>query len=160
MTAQDRLHVLVHDEACPDQARVTQHHGEEPDDAFCARLVGEHDLEASEIDLGLLARCSLEADLEGGDRRRPDVTRGSLHGRVAAGVTVFTQLPPQPYGRETGEGSQPFAQIRQERIGAPLPRRSRAIGRRLQATGDISADGLSIDTELTGNGRHRQALPM
>jgi hypothetical protein len=52
---------------CPDQARVTQYHGEEPDDAFCARLIGEHDLEAREIDLGLLASCCLEADLEGCD---------------------------------------------------------------------------------------------
>src|SRR5262249_50242600 len=88
VTAQNRLHVLVHDEAAPDQARVAQHHGEEPDDALHARLVGELDLEAGEIDLGLLARRGLEPHLERCGWLGPDVTYGSLHSRVAAGVTA------------------------------------------------------------------------
>jgi hypothetical protein len=91
---------------------------------------------------------------------RPDATHGSLHGRIAAGVTPLTQLPPEPHRCEPREGCQPLAQIRQEAIGAPLRHWSRAVGRRLEATSDISADGLSIDAKLTGNGRHRQALPM
>ena len=59
-----RLQILVHDEARPDQPRVAEHHGEQPDDALDAGLVGELDLEAGEIDLGLLAGRRLEAHLE------------------------------------------------------------------------------------------------
>jgi hypothetical protein len=103
------LHILVHDEAAPDQARVAQYHGEEPNDAFCSRLIGELNLETGEIDLGLLARRSLETYLEGGDRLGPDATHGSLHGRIAAGVTPLTQLPPEPHRCEPWEGCQPLA---------------------------------------------------
>lgn len=65
VAAQDRLQVLVQDEACPDVARVAQHHREQPDDAGHTRLVGKRDLEAGEVDLSLLAGRGLEADLEG-----------------------------------------------------------------------------------------------
>src|SRR3954469_3235698 len=144
----------------PDQARVAKHQGEEPDDSLDAGLIGELDLEAGEIDLGLLAGRGLEPHFEWRDRIGPDATHGSLHGRGPAGVPPLTQLPPEPHGREAGKSCEPLAHIRQEAIGAPLPRRSRTIGRRVQPTGDISADGLAIDAELTGNGRYLQALPM
>ena len=52
--------------------RVAEHHGEQPDDARDAGLVGELDLEVGEVDLGLLAGRRLEADLEGRDRIGPD----------------------------------------------------------------------------------------
>src|SRR5437016_2778473 len=38
--------------------------------------------------------------------------------------------------------------------------RSRAVGRRLKTTVDVSAHRLAIDAELTGNGRDLQALPV
>jgi len=64
VAALDRLHVLVHDEAAPDQARVAKHQGEQPDNSLDAGLIGELDLEAGEIDLGLLAGRGLEPYFE------------------------------------------------------------------------------------------------
>jgi hypothetical protein len=42
----------VDDEARPDQPAEAEHHGEQPNDARDAGLVGELDFEAREIDLG------------------------------------------------------------------------------------------------------------
>jgi cation diffusion facilitator CzcD-associated flavoprotein CzcO len=64
MAAQQRRQVLVHHEPRPDQPAVTQHHGEQPYDPWCRRLVGEHHLELGEVDLALLALTRLEAHLE------------------------------------------------------------------------------------------------
>ena len=43
VAAQQRLQVLVQDEAGPDQAAVAEHQREQPDDARRRRLVGEDD---------------------------------------------------------------------------------------------------------------------
>jgi len=67
VAAQNRLQILVNDEPRPDQARIAEHHGEQPDDPSHPGLVGELNLEPSQIDLGLLARRSLEPYLERGD---------------------------------------------------------------------------------------------
>ena len=64
VTAQHGLQILVHDEARPDQAAVAQHEREQPDDPRLARLVSEHQLELGEVDLRLVTRRRLEADLE------------------------------------------------------------------------------------------------
>ena len=53
VAAQYGCQVLVHGKAGPDQPRVAEHHGEQPDDALGAGLVGEHDLEAGKVDLPL-----------------------------------------------------------------------------------------------------------
>src|SRR3954464_7495045 len=78
MAAQDGLQVLVQDEPGPDQARVAQHQGEQPNNAFDPWLIGERNLEAGEVDLGLLAGRGLEPNL---DRERcggPDRRDGPL----------------------------------------------------------------------------------
>jgi hypothetical protein len=59
------LHVLVQDEAGPDQPAEAEHEGEQPDDPRHHRLVGEHNLEVGKIDLGLLAGRRLEANFKG-----------------------------------------------------------------------------------------------
>src|SRR5271166_337155 len=89
VTAQDRLQVLMDDKASPDQARIAEHHGEQPDNARHSRLVHEHDLEAGEINLALLAGRSLEPYLEGRDGIRPDAAHRPLHGGVAAGIATL-----------------------------------------------------------------------
>ena len=79
-------------------------------------------------------------------------------GGVAASVATFSHFAPQPRRGEARKGEKPFAQIRQEWIGALLPVRPRTIGRRLQTARDIFADGLMLDAALTGNGSNLQAL--
>ena len=92
VAAQNRLQILVDDEPRPDQARIAEHHREQPDDARHPGLVGELNFEPGEIDLGLLAGRGLEPHLERGDRIGPDVAHGALHRGVAAGVTPLSQL--------------------------------------------------------------------
>jgi len=160
VAAQNRLQILVNDEPRPDQARIAEHHGEQPDDPRHPGLVGELNLEPGEIDLGLLARRSLEPHLERGDGVGPDVAHRALHRGVAASVATLSHFAPQPHRGEARKGDKPFAQIRQEWIGALLPMRPRTIGRRLQTARDIFANGLTVDAELTGYGSNLQALPV
>jgi hypothetical protein len=79
--------------------------------------------------------------------------RWRLHRRSRLSITMR-------YRGDARKGGKLFAQIRQEWIGALLPARPRTIGRRLQTARDIFADRLTVDAELTGNGRYLQALPM
>ena len=96
MAAQHGCQVLVDDEARPDQPRVAEHHGEQPDDARRAGLVGEHDLEAGEIDLALLAgRRSRSAPRKAGSARRPDVAQEVGDRGVAPRVAALLQLAQQ-----------------------------------------------------------------
>ena len=74
------------------------------------------------IAMGMLAGRGLEAHLEGRDGIGPDAAHGAFHGGVAAGVAPITQLAPQPHSSEPGEGCEPLAQIRQERISAYRPK--------------------------------------
>src|SRR5215207_1694679 len=111
VTAQHALQVLVNHKTSPDQTRMAKYQREQPDDTRDAGLIGERDLEAGEIDLGLLAGRRLEAHLEWFDRLWPDLAHGTLHGRIAAGVTPLAQLTPQPYGGQAGIGRQALVQI-------------------------------------------------
>src|SRR5689334_11838490 len=113
-----------------------------------------------QISLSLLAGRGLEPHLERGDGVGPDVAHSALHRGVAASVATLSHFAPQPHRGEARKGDKPFAQIRQEWIGALLPVRPRTIGRRLQTARDIFADGLTVDAQLTGNGSNLQALPM
>jgi len=61
---------------------VAQHQGEQPNNALDPWLIGELNLEAGQVDLGLLAGRGLEPNL---DRERcggPDRRDGSLDGRI------------------------------------------------------------------------------
>ena len=89
--------------ARPDQTRIAEHHGEQPDDARHPGVVGELNFELGEVDLGLLAGRSLEPHLERRDRIGPDVAHRALHRGVAAGVAPLSQLAPQPHGGESRE---------------------------------------------------------
>ena len=160
VAAQHGLQVLMQDEAGPDQAAVAEHQGEQPDDPGHARLVGERHLELGEVDLRLLAGRGLEADLEDGGRRRPQLAQRVRDGGVAALVAALLQLPQEAPAGQARIGLDPLAQVRDERVDAPGARLARAIGRRLQAAGDVFAHRLAIDAELPGDGRDRQALPM
>jgi len=55
VAAQDALHILMQNEARPDEAGMAQDHGKEPDDALDAGRVEELEVEAGEVDLRLLS---------------------------------------------------------------------------------------------------------
>ena len=64
VASQHRAEVLMDNEAAPHQPRVAQHERKQPHDAFGAWLVGELDLEAGQIHLGLQAGRRFEAHLD------------------------------------------------------------------------------------------------
>ena len=87
--------------------RVAEHHGEQPDDALDAGLVGELDLELGEVDLGLLAGRRLEAHLEAGADRVGRMSRTqSRHRRVAAGIAALLAARATAAGGQAGIGRQ------------------------------------------------------
>jgi len=94
VTAQNPLHVLVPDEAPPDQAAEAEHQREQPDDACHGRFVGEYDLELGKIDLRLRAWRRFEANLEGGQWRRAELQQLIGDRGIAAPVAALAQLPP------------------------------------------------------------------
>src|SRR3954453_15970240 len=98
MAAQNRLQVLMQDEAGPDQTRVAEHHREQPHDAGRGGLVREDDLELREVDLGLVARRGLEANLEGRRLARAPRAQVVRPRRIAADVAELLDLAPQPRG--------------------------------------------------------------
>src|SRR5215208_1602181 len=102
MAAQDRLQVLVQDEAGPDQARVAQHQGEQPNNALDPWLVSELNLEAGQVNLGLLAGRGLEPNLDREGRGGPDHRDAPLDGRIGPREAALLQLPPKPDGFSPG----------------------------------------------------------
>jgi len=93
------------------------------------------------------------------------------HRRLHAVVEDFLRRPANRFERRhvtAQDGLQvlvydeagPDQPRRQKRIGAPLLGRPRAIGRRLQAACDVSADRLAIHVKLAGDRRNGQSLPM
>ena len=80
------------DEPRPDQTRMAEHHGEQPDDARHPGVVGELNFESGEVDLGLLAGRSLEPHSKGVTGSGLIVAHHALHRGVAAGVAPLSQL--------------------------------------------------------------------
>ena len=160
VAAQDALQILVEDEPRPDQARVAEHHREQPGDAFDARLVGELDLKPGEVDLGLLAWRSLEARFKSGAAGRTNVAHAVAHDAVATRKAALLDLPEQTPDGQCGIGRQALAQIRFEAIDEARRRRALLVGRRFQPFGYVGPHGLSVDADLPGDGADRQALAM
>ncbi len=154
MTSQQGLQVLVHHKTGDDVARVAEHQGEQPNDAGELRLIGEGSDEAGKVDLRLLAGRRLEADLKGlGLVGRTGRGEEALHGRVGALVPAFADLSGEPDRTQVREGRDALAQvikIRRQLAGASAL--TRATGRRLEATGDVLADGLGIAAGAAGDG--------
>jgi hypothetical protein len=70
------------DEPRPDQTRIAEHHGEQPDDPRHHWLIGELNFEPGEIDLGLPAGWGLEPHFERGDgSERTDAAHLDLEGQ-------------------------------------------------------------------------------
>jgi len=160
VAAQHGSEVLVQNEASPDQPRVAEHQGEQPDDALGPGFVGERDLEAGEVDLALNARWRLKADLEWLDRIGAQLLDRPLDPGVAAGEALLAQLAAETDGGQPGVGRQPITQIGQERIRDPRSRCPRAVSGRLEAEGDVSAHRLAVDPQLAADGREAQPLSM
>ena len=159
VTAQQRLQVLMQDEARLDVPGMAEHQREQPDDAGRVRRIREGDEEAGEVDLRLLAGRGLEADLVGLGLGRPDRGGEPLHRGVGTGVAALAQLAGQAHGTQVGEGGDPLAQIIE--IGRELARAAgltRAVGRRLEAALDVLADRLRIAAGPAGDGGDGQAL--
>lgn len=141
----------MQDKPHPDQAAEAEHEREKPDDAGDRRFIGEDDLELGEVDLRLVARRRFEADLKGWQPGRTNVTQRVGDGSVAALLAAFAKLPQQLAAGQARIGSHPFAQIPNGWINPMLARLSWAVYRRLQATGDASANGLAVDPEFAGD---------
>jgi hypothetical protein len=160
VATQHAAEVLMQDVARPDEARMAEHQGEQPDDAAATGLVCEADLEAGEVDLGLQAGRGLEADLEGLHLVGPQLLHSALDRGVAAGEAAFAELAPQPHRRQPGIGAQTLPQVGQEVISALWSRRARTVARRIQAEGDVFAHRLAIEAELPGDGGRAEPLPV
>jgi hypothetical protein len=159
VTAQQRLQVLMQDEARLDVPGVSEHQREQPDDAGRARCIREGDDEAGEIDLRLLTARGLEADLVRLSLGRPDRGGEPLHRGVGPRVAALAQLAGQAHGAQVGEGGDPLAQIIE--VGRELARATglaRAVGRRFEAALDVLADRLRIAAGPAGDGEDGQAL--
>src|SRR5215210_3864376 len=139
---------------------MAEHQGEQPDDAGEPGLVGERDDKAVEVDLGLLARRCLEAHLKGREGNGAYLAHGAFDRRVTTGIAALAQLTPEPHGGQVRKGCKTLPQKRQECRYALLAWFTRAVGRWLQAPGDVFADGLAIQSGLPSDGRDLQALPV
>ena len=160
VAAQDRLQVLMEDEARPQPAAGPEHQREQPDDPRHIRLVGEDHLELGEVDLRLAARRCLEADLERRRRRRTHGAQEVGDRGIAAVVAEVANLAQQTPAAQLRIGRDPPPQIRLVRIEAARLRRSWPVDRRLQAAGDVPADGLRVLTRLPHNRGDGQSLSM
>ena len=115
MAAQNRLHVLVQDKPCPDQPAEAEHEREQPDDARDRRLIRELQLELGEIDLCLVARRRLEANLKGRQPGRAKLAQRVGDGRVAALVSALATVPAAVGGR-SGQGKPSPARANRQRM--------------------------------------------
>jgi transposase len=131
MTAEHGLQILMQDEARPDQAAVAEHEREQPDDPRLARLVSQHQLELGEVDLRLVARWRLEADLEWRAGRRPYLAQKVGHGGIATAIATLSDLPEQPTPRQPGIGRNALSNVGLERLEPPRPRLTRPVDWRL-----------------------------
>jgi len=157
VTTKNRLHVLVQDKARPNQPAEAEHEREQPDDARDRWLIFELQLELGKVDLRLIARWRLEADLKGRQWGRTNLAQHVSDGGIAAFVSALTKLPQKPAAGQAGIGHHTLAQIGDKRINPSLARLAWTIDRRFQATCDAFANGLAIETELTGDRRDRQS---
>jgi hypothetical protein len=157
VTAQQRLQVLMHDEACDDVPGMAEHHREQPDDPDDPGLVGKGRDEAGEVDLRLIARRCLKADLERLRLAlRPDRRHESLHGGVGPLVATFPEFAGEPDGTQIGEGRYPLAQVIE--IGRELARPADLtwpIGRRLEPAFDVFAHRLRVPAGASRDRRDR-----
>ena len=158
VASQHRAEVLMDYEAVPHQPRVAQHEREQPHDAFGAWLVGELDLEAGQIHLGLQAGRRFEAHLDRQGNGRPDGGDGALDRRVGAPEAALLAVPPQADGGQSGVGRDALAQEGQESVAGPRPCGPRLVDGRFQPAGDVFANRLAVHPELAGDGRDRQTL--
>jgi hypothetical protein len=160
VTAQQRLQILVHDEAREDVPGMTEHQGEQPDDPADPRLVGESSDEAGEVDLRLLARRCLKANLE---RLRlvvrPDRRHKAFYRRVGPAIAAFPDLAGKSDGGQVGEGGSALTQIIE--IRRELARSAdltRAVSRQLEPAFDVFPHRLRVAAGAPGDRRDRQAL--
>ena len=131
-----------------------------PQSRFGAGLIGELNLEASEIDLALDPRRRLEADLERLDLIGTHLLDCPLDPGVAASEAQLAQLAAETDGSQPGVGRQPITHIGQERVGGLRLWCPRAVSRRFEAEGDIPAHRLAVDPQLATDGSEAQPLAM
>jgi hypothetical protein len=116
----------------------------------------------SEVQLDVFCTCPQSIQVSRG-RYVDEVTNLAQHigdGGVAALVAAFAQLPQEPAAGQAGISRHPLAQIGNEWIDPAPARLAWTIDRRLQATSDAFANGLSVDPAFAGDRRDRQSLPM
>ena len=160
MTAQQRLQVLMQDEAREDVPRMAQHQREQPDDARHARLVGEPVTKRAKSTCACWPAGVSKRTSKGlGPLLRPDGRNEALHRRIGADVAALADLAGQPDGAQVGEGRDALAQIVEvgRELAGPADL-TRTVDRQLEAARDVFADGLGIAPRAAGDRRDRQAL--
>jgi hypothetical protein len=104
-----------------------------------------------EVDLRLVARRRLEADLKTGWSGRTKVAQHISDGGVTALISTLAAFPQQSAAGQPRISRHALAQIRNEWIDPSLARLAWTIDWRLQATGDAFTHGLAVDPELAGD---------
>lgn len=108
---------------------MAQHHGKQPDDPGGSRLIGEDNMELSEIHLSLFAGSRFEPNFKPVFGGRADVSEKVRDSSVATGISAFLELSQEPSSAKTGIGRHSFTQIRRERVNDRRPRLPWSIGR-------------------------------
>ena len=130
------------------------------DDARHLRLILEVHHEAGKVDLRLMARRRLEAQLVGLRALvGADGCHEPLHGGVGTIIAALAQLPCEADGAELWKGCDALAQIVE--VGGELIGPSdltRSVDRQLEPACDILADGLWISPGASGDGGNGQTL--
>jgi hypothetical protein len=148
----------MHHEARPEHATVAEHEREQPDHVLGLRLVVEGGAEMREVDLRLTPGRRLEADLEADGLAGAEVAHDVLHRGIAAGVAKLADLAQQADRGQLGKRREPLPQIALEPRDLGLARRPWSVGRRFQATLEVSTDGLAVEAGASGDGGNAQPL--
>jgi hypothetical protein len=96
------------------------------------------------------------SDASGGSQIAHAVT----HDAIAAGKAALLDLAVETPRGQTGIGHQSLAQIWREAVDDAGRRWTLLVDWRLQPSGDVGPDGLSIDAYLPSDGADRQTLAM
>ncbi|KXU98353.1 hypothetical protein CR51_21840 [Caballeronia megalochromosomata] len=144
VTAQNRLKVLVLNEAAPQITAVSKHEREQPDRAPLSRDVIKFDIEVSKVHLSLSSSRRLEAHLEATLLGRTNFSDQITQCCATADVAHRLNLPKKSFNAQLGILTHTLGHVMDKRIDDTRTRRTRTITRRLHTILNVFANGLAI----------------